>query len=116
MGFEELFENNRKEYRNYRGTSSPDDSQYSYDSGYPHQDNENSEKWQNILEKIRSNKKLRFFVILTAILIATLVIALIVILFPLIIKLINYITQNGLQGVIDESTGFIDKILNGTSN
>lgn len=41
---------------------------------------------------------------------------LIIVLFPLIIKLFNYITQNGLQGVLNEITGFPDKILKGKAN
>jgi hypothetical protein len=41
---------------------------------------------------------------------------LIVVMIPLIPKLINYITQNGMQGILDKITGFAGKILNGNAN
>jgi hypothetical protein len=116
MGFEEFFENDRKDNRNNRVNSYKDDNEYPYNSRYPFNGNENNVKWQNILEKIRSNKKLKLFVVSAGILILTTVIVLIIVLFPLIVKLINYITQNGLQGVLDEISGFLDKILKGTAN
>ena len=116
MGFEELFENNRKGNRDFTGTSYHDDNKYSSTSRYPYHENEANEKWQNILEKIKSNKKFRVFVIWAAMLLLAIVIVLIIVLFPLIVKLLNYVTQNGVQGVIDEVTGFIGKIMNGTSN
>jgi len=116
MGFEELFENNRKDFRNIKGTNYPDDNQYSSTSRYPYHENEDNEKWQNILEKIKGNKKVRVFVIWAAILLLAITIVLIIALLPLIVKLFNFVTQNGVQGVINEITGFIDKIMNGTSN
>jgi hypothetical protein len=115
MGFEEFFENDRRDYRNNRGNRFPDDSEFSYNSGYPLNRNGDSMNWQNIFEKIRNNKKLKLFVALAVILILTIVIVLIIVLFPLIGKLINYITQNGLQSVLDGITGFLDKILKGTA-
>jgi hypothetical protein len=116
MGFEEFFENNRKDYRINRGNSYPDDNAYPYNTRYPFKGNADNVKWQDILEKIRSNKKLKFLVVSVGILIIAIVIVLIIVLFPLIVKLINYLTQNGLQGVLNEITGFLDKIFKGTAN
>jgi hypothetical protein len=116
MGFEELFENNRKENMNYGGSRYPDDSRNSNNTRYPHHENEEKENWQNILEKIKNNRKLRVIVIWAGIILSAIAIVLIIALFPLIVKLINYIAQNGLQGVINTIEGFIGKILNGTSN
>jgi hypothetical protein len=31
-------------------------------------------------------------------------------------ELVNYIVQNGLQGIVKEIAGFLDKILNGTAS
>jgi hypothetical protein len=116
MGLEEFFENNRKDYRNNRQNSYPDDNEYSYNSRYPLNENEDNINWQNIFENIRSNKKLKLFVVLAGILILIIVIVLIIVLFPLIVKLLNYVSQNGLQGIINEISGFLDKILKGTAN
>jgi hypothetical protein len=116
MGFEEFFENNRKDYRNNRGNSYPDEHEYSNNQGSPFNAYREKYDWRNLLEKIRSDKKLKIIAISAGILILAIIIVLIIVLFPLIIKLINYITQNGLQGVVNSITGFIDKILKGTSN
>jgi hypothetical protein len=43
------------------------------------------------------------------------VVALLILLFPLIMKLFNYINQNGLQDVFDSITGFVDKIIRGSA-
>jgi hypothetical protein len=116
MGFEEFFENSHKDNRINRGNSYPHDNAYPYNTGDPFKGNDDNIKWQNILEKIRSNRKMKLFVVSAGILIITIVIVLIIVLFPLIVKLINYITQNGLQGVVDEITAFLDRILKGTAN
>jgi hypothetical protein len=116
MRFENLFENDRKDYRNNRGNDYPDDSEYAYNSRNPFNRNRADVKWRNILEKIRNNKKLKIFVISAGILMLTLLTTLIVVLFPLIAKLFDYITQNGLQGVLNDITGFLDKILKGTAS
>lgn len=116
MGFEELFENDRKDYRNYRGSNFPDDNEYSDNQQNTFNGQQDRWKWQSILEKIRNNKRLKLFVVSAGILILTIIIVLVIVLFPLIVKLINYIAQNGLQGVLNEITGYIDKILKGTAN
>jgi hypothetical protein len=115
MGFEEFFENNRKDYRNNRGHNYHDDNEYSNNPGSPQNEFREKPAWQGLLEKIRSDKKLRIIAVTAGILFLTIVVVLIIVLFPQLIKLINYIAQNGLQGVINTITGFLDKILNGTS-
>jgi uncharacterized membrane protein YdbT with pleckstrin-like domain len=111
MGFEEFFGNDRKDYRNNRGNNYTNDEEDSYNSRNQSDGTGHNFKWQDILEKIRSNNKLKLLVAMAGVLILVIIIAL----FPLIVKLFNYITQNGLQGVINEITGFINKILKGTN-
>jgi competence protein ComGC len=72
--------------------------------------------WLDILQKIRSDKKLKIFVIFGGLLVLIILVVLIIVLLPLIIKLINSISQTGLQGILNNITGFLDKILKGTSN
>jgi hypothetical protein len=116
MGLEEFFENNNRQFRNDRGKSFMDNDEYSRSSQYPASVDRDNFRLDVIIGKIRNNKKLKIFVIVTGLLILTLLIVLIVVLFPLIVKLVNYIVQNGLQGIFKEITGFLDKILNGTAS
>jgi hypothetical protein len=116
MGFEEFFETNRTNYKYNKTDNQRNDNEYSDNSEGLFNGNSNNILLQNFLEKIRNNKKLKLFVVLAGIMILIIVIVLIIVLFPLIKNLINYITQNGLQGVVDEITGFINNILNGKAN
>jgi hypothetical protein len=116
MGFEDFFENDRRDNRNNRGNRYPNDNEYSDDSQYPFGEQRDNMKWQNIIEKIRNNKNLKLFVVSAGIFILIIIIVLIIVLFPLIVKLVNYISQNGLQGVLNEITGFFDRILKGKAN
>ena len=116
MGLEEFFENNDRDYRNKRGNSYRDGNEYSNNPGSPFNEYSENVDWRNLLERIRSDKKLRIIVVSAGILILVVIAVLIMVLFPLIIKLVNYISQNGLQGVINSITGLFDKILKGTSN
>jgi hypothetical protein len=116
MGFEELFDNNRGQYRNYSEPQYRGDNKNSGDPPQPFGEYGSNFNWQNILEKIRGNNKLKYFVIVAAVLILTIIIGLIIILFPLLIKLVNYINQNGLQSIVEGITGFLDKIWKGSGN
>jgi hypothetical protein len=116
MRFVELFDNEDRNQENNGGRRYPVSNGYvheSPESSYRQDDNMN---WLNILQKIRRNKKLKLFVIITCLLVLTLLIVLIIFLLPLIIKLINSISQTGLQRILNDITGFLDKILKGTAN
>lgn len=116
MGFDELFENRDRYSENRRGLRYPDNNKYSHESHQSSFENADNINWFAILQKIRSNKKLKLLVLLAGFLVLTILIGLIIVLLPLIIKLINSISQTGLQGILNEITGFLDKILQGTSN
>lgn len=63
-----------------------------------------------ILDKIRNNRNLKILVgILGSIFVVIIIIAAII-LIPLIIKLFNFISQNGIQGIIDSISGLFNKI------
>jgi hypothetical protein len=115
MGLNNFFEDDRRNNENYRDNRYNDNNRYQRNS-YPN-DQEDNEQFNisAFLEKIKSNKKLKRLVIIAIILILVIVVALIIILFPLIMKLFNYISQNGLQGIVDSVTGFVDKIMKGTA-
>jgi hypothetical protein len=116
MGFEDIFENRDRYNEHYREERYPDHGRYSGNSRNSSPGEGDQFNWLIILEKIKSNKKLRILVLLAGLLVLTVAIVLIVVLLPLIIKLINSISQTGLQGIVNDITGFIDKILKGTAN
>jgi hypothetical protein len=116
MGFEELFENKDRYQDNKRERSYPVGNGYVHESHRSSHEQDENLNWLNILQKIRSNKKLKLFVILAGILVLTILIVLIIVLLPLILKLINSISQTGLKGILNDITGFLDKILKGTTN
>jgi uncharacterized membrane protein len=81
---------------------------------HPYQKHDSNFKWEYFLEKLKINRKLKGLVIFAVIVILAIVIALIAILLPLILNLLNYISQNGVQGILDNVTGFLDKLWKGT--
>jgi hypothetical protein len=115
MGFEEIFENDRKRNGNYTERGYRDDNKYLRDSDHATDKKEGNFNWSALLEKIKNDKKLKRLAIMAAILILVIVVALIIVLMPLIIKLIDFIGQNGLQGVFDSISSFMDKILKGSA-
>ncbi len=120
MGFDDIFENRNKHHGNYRGHQNHDDNRYHDGHGYSQHAQHayprynDHDKWLTILSKVRSNKKLQLIVVLAVVMILVIAIGLVVALFPLIIKLVNYISQTGLQGVFDSVTAFIDKLWKGS--
>jgi hypothetical protein len=116
MGFEDNFEIREKHYGNY-----PDNRYYDNRRQYGnirpdfHQGGDQL-NWLIILDKIRNNRKLKLFIIIACLLVLTLVIVLLIVLLPLMVKLINSLSQIGLQGILKEITGFIENILKGTKS
>ena len=122
MGFEDFFEQKHKghgygyhddhhhdhhqNHYNYR----PDD----YYRRHSHEGHHGNLFLSHLLMKVKENRKIRNLVIAAGVVIFLLVLLIIIALFPLIIKLINYIGQVGIQGIIDGIAGFIDKILKGS--
>lgn len=116
MGFEDFFENKDRYHESNRVRRYPVNNPYVHESQQSSHGQYDNLNWLSILQKIRGNKKLKLFVILAGLLVLTILIGLIIVLLPLIIKLINSISQTGLQGILNEITGFLDKILKGTAN
>jgi uncharacterized integral membrane protein len=116
MGFEELFENKDRYQENNRERRYPGSNRYVHESQRSSHGQDENLNWLNILQKIRSNKKLKLFVILGGLLVLIILIVLIIVLLPVILKLINSISQTGLQGILNDITDFLNKILKGTAN
>lgn len=141
MGFDDFFEDKHRRHGNYSENRYHDDhdnhgnhgnhgnhsnhdnhgnhdghgyNRYSHDRRHSYHGNSDHQKWFTILEKIKTNKKLQLIVVIAGIFILLIAIGLIVALLPLIIKIFNYISQNGLQSILDGATSFIDKLWKGS--
>ena len=95
MGFDDLFEDSHKHQK------------HSYDHHYGNNYN-NSRSHRSgfdikhvILEKIQNNPNVKIWIVMALIVIIGLIIIIGIVLFPLILKLFSYISQNGIQGIID---------------
>jgi hypothetical protein len=130
MGLEDFFEDDRKKNEGYMNQSYDQRQRQSrnqyqqpnrYDdhSNIKHNNdsfdkNDDSINWTTIIEKIRGNRKLKILLIVGGLFLVVIVVVLLMVLLPLIMKLFGYVGQNGLQGIIDNVTAIINKILNGT--
>ena len=110
MDLEELFEGNKKHHGNYRNQAYHDHHKHS-DYGNTH---DSHFKIAAIFEKIRHNKMLKLFVFISVVLILVFTVGLIILLFPMLVKLYDYVIQNGLQGIIDYIYGLLNTILKGS--
>ena len=120
MGYDDFFEDKRKHHGNYREHEYYDDhddhdyNRYSHEQHYPTQGSYGHLKLLTILDNIRSNKKLRLLVVIAGSVVLIIAIVLFVALLPLIIRLFNYISQNGLQSIFYGITGFLEKLWKGS--
>ena len=97
MGFDDLFEHDNK-HRKYGHNH-----HYGYDNFYksPHSYNHHSDIKHLLLLKLQSNPKLKVLLAIAAIIVLIIVVMVVILLFPLVVKLFDFISQNGIQGVID---------------
>jgi len=115
MKFDDLINYNYRNSNNYKNRSYQDEyrgSSYSTNSNFRYND---VYYLRNISEKILNNKKLKLFLIAAAIILLVIIIALILILLPLLIKLFDYISQNGIQGILEFVTEFLNKLWQGSA-
>ena len=115
MGFDDLFENKRKYQSNRGNRDYPENNRNTHDSRYPYYSHDNNFSLSKILLRIRNNKKLKRLVLFAVLSILAIVVILAIILLPIILKVLNYISQNGLQGLLDYILGIADKIWKGTA-
>ncbi len=114
MEFDEILNNRQKNHGNYnkeRYHDSHRDNQYSHHSDY---ENRDFSKYLAIFNKIKRNKKIRNLLIIGVIIFLFLLTGLFIILFPQFIRLFNFISENGLQGVVTSVTDFLNKIIKGS--
>ena len=128
MDFEDIFENNGKHRKNghHENEHSYKNAEYHHEhgnNGYEIFNKNENPKYQGFnqtiflktfIEKLKNNKKLQVFVVFLAVILVVLFIILLVLILPLISKLVNYISENGIQGVVEYLRGLLEKILVGS--
>ena len=67
-----------------------------------------------LIESLKNNSKLKVVLIITLIIVLALLIGLIAVILPFIGSIINYISQNGLEGLFDQAIKFLNSLWNGT--
>lgn len=102
MGFDNFYKPKKKYHREYYYQ---DDTNYSYKHNSP---------WISVAKKILNNPKLKAFLFIAILLLIIILIIVISLLFPLINKLFDYISANGLEGLVNKVIEFLDKIWKGT--
>ena len=70
----------------------------------------------SIIDKIWNNRKLRLLLILSVLIFLAVMIAALFLLIPLITGIIDSVAQTGLKSVVEDATGFITKLWNGSGN
>ena len=115
MEFNDIIENNRKCSVNYMEKSYLPDNTYQPNSKYTFHRPCNNYKWLHFMETIRTDKNLQLLVSIAGILLLALIVGLMLIVLPLIFKLFKYISQYGVQEIVEYVSGMIDKIWKGTS-
>ena len=120
MGFDDLFEDKRRhhgsysEHAHHRSHDDHNYNRYSHEQRYPSHGRDGHLKLLAILNRVRNDRKLKLIAITVVIVLLIIAVAVIIALLPLIIQLINYISQNGVQGLFDSVTGFLDKLWKGS--
>ena len=104
MGFEDFFEQGHKRHKHGHDNHYGHDNEHRYEHDRHHSShsyNKHNDVAQVLFKKLQDNPKLKGMLIFAAIFIIIVVIILIIILFPLLLKLFNYFTENGVQGIIN---------------
>jgi hypothetical protein len=66
-----------------------------------------------IVNRIWSNRKLRFLFVLSGIILVVLIILVLIAIVPLVVRIYDSVMQNGLQSIVDSVTGFLGKLWTG---
>jgi hypothetical protein len=66
-----------------------------------------------ILKRIWSNKRLRLYLILLTIVMLAIAVMIVIALIPLIARIFDFLTQDGIKGIVTGVTDYIGNLLNG---
>jgi hypothetical protein len=115
MGLEDLFENKRR-YVKYNYHEDNFNPHYRYEDRYSGRMPGKEHYLLFIIDKIWNNRKLRLLLILSIIILIVIVITALVLIIPLIVRIIDSVSQTGLRTVFEDISGLISKLWNGSGN
>lgn len=112
MDLEDLFGNKEKHHhtqdrRNYYHEDS-------YENRY-YRGNDENNYLTGLLNRIRNNRKLKIFILVFLVFIMLVVIGILAVLFPLIVELFNFISQNGLSGILEKAMEILNTLWSGAN-
>lgn len=67
------------------------------------------------LQTLNISRKLKGLIIVVLVVILIIIIALAAVLIPLIVDLLNYVSQNGIQGIVEYIIAFLEKLWEGSN-
>lgn len=108
MNLQDYLTNNNNSNQSLKTQNFQNDNFRSHNSNFPREGNFN---WQNLINVIKTNKKIRNLLIMAVVVVLVILIGLIAVLFPLIIKIFNYLSSVGISGLIDAGLKFVNDLL-----
>lgn len=112
MDLDDIFLHRKKESKKYRNygyynNHTSGNTFYGYDKNF---------RQKAFIRGLLNNPSLRKFVIIISVAIIVVLIIFAAILFPLIKDLFTFVTDNGIQGILDKLLVLLEKIWSGTSS
>jgi hypothetical protein len=103
MGFDEFFGHGNKHHNRGHEYNHGKYDEYGHNKyrSSSHSHSQHSDIKHMLLNMLRDNPKLKAILIFAVILVAIVVVGVVIMLFPLIYNVLSYITENGVQGIID---------------
>ncbi len=103
MGFNDFSEYGRKHHSHDHDHYGRDDNFFDHDDDHhnSHYHSRHHDFKRELISKYLRDPKLRRLVIFAMVAILAIAIVIIILLFPLLVKLFDFITANGIQGLID---------------
>jgi hypothetical protein len=115
MGFEEFFDQDSRRSRQADENHYRQNDHYRQDDPYRHDDHDRQNEYsesshayqphndmkQQFLNKLRDNPQLKTLIIVGAVIVLIIIVVAAIFLIPLILKILGYVGDNGIQGVIN---------------
>lgn len=102
----------KKKYKYYTKNKKQ---KYHYNGSYSHPDHYKYGKYRlfGLLTYLKNNRKLKWIVLGLFVVGILVFIGMIVLIYPYLVKLFQYIYQNGISGVVDEILAFFERLWKG---
>lgn len=113
MNFNDLRNSTRRTQYNYGQNEYQHNKDYQY-SSRQYNRHEPNFRIKYFFNTLQNDRKLKKLLLLGTVVVLIVVIALLILLLPVLIRIFEYIGQNGIEGVIEYLTGLLDKIWEGT--